>query len=234
MELLKIPQKVKLSDFLMYLIKTSNSEDDRIPPISELSKTLGISTTTLREQLEEARTLGLVEAKPKSGIRRLKFSFSPAVWKSLTYAITLDSKHFEHYADLRDHIEETYWFQAVKALTKEDIQKLKDLVDSARTKLRGNPIEIPHYEHRTLHLTVYSHLENPFVFGLLEAYWNMYEAFGMNLYSDISYLENVWSYHEKMVQALETGDLNSGYQALKEHKKLINLRNQTRNPQVFE
>jgi DNA-binding FadR family transcriptional regulator len=230
----KYPQRVKLSEFLMYLIQTSNSSDDRIPPLSEMSKLLGISTTTLREQLEEAKTLGLVEAKPKSGIKRLPFSFSPAVCKSLTYATTLDRKHFVHFSDLRNHIEEVYWFEAVKLLTREDLQTLKALVDSARSKLRGNPIEIPHKEHRTLHLTIFSHLENPFVFGLLEAYWDMYEAFGMNLYSDISYLENVWSYHEKMVQALETGDFKAGYQALKEHMNLINLRNQTGNSQIFE
>ena len=107
----KFPQKIKLSEFLMYLIQTSNSKEDRIPPLSQLSKLLGVSTTTLREQLEEAKTLGLVEAKPKSGIRRLDFSFSPAVWKSLTYATILDSKHFAHYSDLRNHIEESYWFR---------------------------------------------------------------------------------------------------------------------------
>lgn len=228
------PQKVKLSEFLVYLIQTSDSPDVRIPPLSEMSKKLGISTTTLREQLEEAKTLGLVEAKPKSGIRRLPFSFSPAVWKSLTFATTLDKNHFAHYSDLRNHIEEAYWFLAVKQLTREDLDLLDQLIKAAKKKLHGNPIEIPHKEHRTLHMTIFSHLENPFVTGLLDAYWNMYEAFGMNLYSDISYLENVWAYHGKMVEALRAGDFEAGFHALREHMNLINLRNRIGNPQVFE
>jgi len=196
-----IPKPVNLSEFLLYLIHTPSDSPERIPPLAELSKTLGISTASLREQLEEARTLGAVEAKPKSGIKKMPFSFTPVVSKAVTYAATSDIRYFYQFSDLRNHIEEVYWYQAVELLTKEDLGLLKSLVVSARQKLRNNPIEIPHKEHRSLHLTIFSHIENPFVFGLLEAYWNAYEAFGLNLYSDIGYLESVWNYHEKMIEA---------------------------------
>ena len=36
-------------------------------------------------------------------------------------------------------------------------------------KLRRTPIQVPHEEHRNLHLLIYSRLENPFVTGILEA-----------------------------------------------------------------
>ncbi len=88
-------------------------------------------------------------------------------------------------------------------------------------KLNGQPIQIPHPEHRQLHLGIYRRLDNPFVLGLLEAYWEAYEAVGLNLYTDIDYLQEVWRYHEQMVQAICDGDFARGYAALLQHKDLL-------------
>ena len=79
-------------------------------------------------------------------------------------------------------------------------------------------------EHRLLHLTIYNKLDNPFVSGLLEAYWEAYEAVGLNLYAGYTYLEEVWTYHQQMVDGIFSGDLEAGYQALIEHTDLIRHR----------
>ena len=63
--------------------------------------------------------------------------------------------------------------------------------------------------------------ENPFVSGILEAYWEAYEAVGLNLYADYSYLEQVWNYHRQMVDSICNGDFDAGYQALVEHKDML-------------
>jgi DNA-binding GntR family transcriptional regulator len=57
--------------------------------------------------------------------------------------------------------------------------------------------------------------------GILEAYWEAYEAVGLNVYADYEYLQEVWSYHQKMVDAICRGDFELGYQALVEHKDLL-------------
>ena len=54
--------------------------------------------------------------------------------------------------------------------------ELTALVEQAWEKLRGTPIHIPQYEHRQLHLSIYQRLDNPFVSGILEAYWDAYEG----------------------------------------------------------
>jgi DNA-binding GntR family transcriptional regulator len=97
-------------------------------------------------------------------------------------------------------------------------------VDKAWKKLRGQPVQIPHEEHRQLHLTVFSRLENVFVQGLLEAYWAGYEAVGLNMYAVYAYFHQVWKYHEQMVEAIIEGDIDRGYQALVEHTGLIHHR----------
>jgi hypothetical protein len=63
----------------------------------------------------------------------------------------------------------------------------------------------------------------------LEAYWDLYEAVGMNLYTDFNYLEQVWKYHQLMVDAICTNQIALGYQALVEHKDLIHQRPKTGN-----
>jgi DNA-binding FadR family transcriptional regulator len=212
------------SELLLYLARQAYPPGTRLPAIQELSTTLGISTGKLREQLEVARQLGLVEVRPKTGIRTLAFSFSQVIKIGLTFALTLNPDYFFQFGILRNNVEAAFWHEAVRSLQPQDKDHLLDLLEKAWTKLRGYPIQIPHEEHRELHLTIYSRLKNPFVVGLLEAYWEAYEAVGLNLYADYSYLESVWDYHVQMVQAIVNGDEESGYQALVEHTGLIHNR----------
>lgn len=210
-----------LSEFLRYLAQHGDIGEQQLPALSELSRELGVGIAALREQLEVARALGLVEVRPRTGTKRLPYSFAPAVRQSLGYAITHDKSNFEAFADLRQHIETAYWHEAVSLLTPQDHEHLRSLVESAWQKLRGNPIQIPHEEHRELHLGIYRRLNNPFVTGLLEAYWGAYEAVGFNFYTDLNYLEEVWQYHQKMVDAICDQDFDAGYKALNEHTDLI-------------
>lgn len=214
------------SELLNYLARNQNGDEDRkrLPALNILSRELGISVARLREQLEVARALGLVEVKPRTGIRRLPYTFLPAVKQSLFYAINLDREYFKAYSDLRKHIETVFWKEAVVKLTTEDHQYLCDLMERAWMKLQGDPIQIPHEEHRELHLSIYKKLGNPFVIGLLEAYWDAYEAVGLNVYADYDYLQQVWEYHGRMVEAICCGDIESGFQSLIEHTNLINKR----------
>jgi DNA-binding FadR family transcriptional regulator len=223
-----------LSDFLRYLATHANENGGRIPPLAEISRELGVSVASLREQLEVARALGLVEVRPRTGIRRLPYTFQPAVRQSLAYAIAIDPRAFNAFSDLRNHIETAYWYEAVGRLNSEDHDILRGLIVSAKEKLASSPPQIPHKEHRDLHLTIYRRLNNPFVQGLLETYWELYEAVGLNIYTDFTYLQQVWRYHERMVEAICSRDYAAGYQALSEHNELLYRRSKPAVGQNFE
>lgn len=218
------------SEFLNYLAEyhsnhaTANQASlaqEQLPTLYEVSKELGVSVSLLREQLEVAKAIGLVEVRPRTGMRRLAYSFFPAVWQSLSYAITLDWNNFLAFSDLRNHLEAAYWDEAARKLTSQDQELLLSLLQRAWEKLRGQPIQIPHSEHRLLHLTIFSRLDNVFVKGLLEAYWEAYEAVGLNVFADYEYLEQVWKYHQQMVESICQGNYLLGYQALVEHSDLL-------------
>jgi DNA-binding FadR family transcriptional regulator len=209
-------------DFLG-LLADVESEDDgaRLPSLNELSDQLGVSVSRVREQLEVARALGWVEVRPRTGIRRLPYAFFPAMRQSLDYAIALDRRYFEQFSDLRNQVEAAYWHRSVALLTDEDLEDLRALVQRAWQKLRGSPVRIPHREHRDLHLAIFRRLDNTFVQGILEAFWDAYEAIGLNLYAEYDYLQRVWAYHQEMIEALSRGDADAGFQALVAHKDLL-------------
>jgi DNA-binding FadR family transcriptional regulator len=213
------------SEFLSYLASNHpadfSPENSQLPSLHDLSQELGLSVASLREQLEVAKAIGLVEVRPRTGIRRLPYTFHPAVRQSLSYAIAVDWANFIAYSDLRNNIEAAYWHAAVRCLIPEDHQRLRDLITQAQARLLGQPIHIPHAEHRQLHTIIFSRLDNIFVQGLLEAYWEAYEAVGLNLFADYDYLQHVWQYHQEMVDAICSGDYERGYQALVQHKDLL-------------
>ena len=215
-------------EFMEYLAsgeKDEGTEDpDRIPALSKISEKMGVSISSLREQLEVAKALGFVEVRPRTGTRRLPYSFTPSVHGSLSYAISLDRSYFATFSDLRKAVEAAYCTQAAEILTETDLAKLDDLIESAWEKLRGDPIRLPHSEHRELHLTIFSHLENAFVIGILEAYWDAYEGVGLNQYAGLDYLEEVWRCHHKMVEAFHSQDFEGGKRIMVEHFDLMSQR----------
>lgn len=219
----RIPEKLQFSEFMEYFVSPENAQDDGfLPSMQELSQELGISQSKLREQLEVAKAMGLVEVHPRTGIQRLSYSFLPAVKESLMIALALDCwKNFEAFSELRNQVEAAFWHQAVGKLTESDKLELQSLIDLAWEKMRAHPVQIPHREHRELHLRIYSRMENPFVQGILEAFWQAYERVGLNLFADYDYLEEVWRYHTQMVESICNGDFDAGHEALVSHKDLL-------------
>ena len=94
----------------------------------------------------------------------------------------------------------------------------------AQEKLNLPRVQIPYQEHRELHLTIFRRLRNPFVIGLLEAYWDAYEAVELNTYADYAYLQTVWQYHAQIVDAICAGEYAQGKVRLIEHMRLLNSR----------
>ncbi len=220
----RIPEKLHFSEFIEYFIERyiEANGDEYLPSMQELSQELGISQGKLREQMEVAKAFGLVEVQPKTGIKPLEYSFLPAVSESLMLSLALDCwKNFEAFSALRNHVEAAFWHEAVRRLEDSDKSDLKTLIEHAWEKLRSNQVQIPHREHCELHLRIFCRLENPFVIGILEAYWQAYERVGLNLFTDYSYLEKVWRYHSEMVESICDGEFDAGHEALVAHQKLL-------------
>ncbi|MBZ0293604.1 MAG: FCD domain-containing protein [Anaerolineae bacterium] len=211
------------SDLLNFLISQGYSSGDRLPTISELQHRdhLGLSASKIREQLEVARTLGMVEVRSKTGMRMKDYSFAPAVRLSLFFALANDLHNFELFSELRTHIELAFWHEACALLTPDDIAIMRQCIEEARQKLKDKWIRIPNQEHRVFHMTIFKRLHNPFVLGLLEAYWDAYDAVEPNRYADYEYHQKVWDYHERILNEICAHDFDAAQKAFEEHTQLL-------------
>ena len=207
--------------FINYLIEKTKGKDQAVPSIGEMSQALGWSKACLREQIELAKNLGLIKIQPRKGIEILPYRFTPAVKKSLYYAIKVNRSYFEQFSEIRNHLERSFFKEAALSLTQSDFDELDHLTQSAEKKLLGNPIQIPHSEHRKYHLIIYRELNNTFLNGMLEAYWDTYEMVGLDVYTDLDYLNAVWDYHHKIVEHLKDKQIEDAYELLVDHMQLI-------------
>ena len=209
------------SAFLRYLVDSEVAPGERLPTLNQIGQELGVSVGKLREQLEIARSLGLVSVRPRVGIVREPFDFSQAVLAGVLFSLGTGEAQFQQFSDLRQAIEVDFWETAVCDLTPEDKQKLQQLIAKAWAKLKGDPIHVPNEEHRQLHLTIFSRLDNPFVQGMLAAYWDAYEASELTRFATYEYWLEVWHYHERIVEAIVQDDVATGLNLLKGHFALL-------------
>lgn len=209
------------SSFLRYLIDNQIMAGDSLPTLQEISSELGISVGKLREQLEVARHLGLVSVRPRIGMQREPFDFFACVREGMLFALGSGEGSFDQFSQMRQSIEIGLWAEAVTQLTPADIDLLDDTVAQAWAKLSGNPVRIPAKEHRQLHLTIFSRLDNPFVQGILTAYWEAYELNERTRHTEYQYWLDVWGYHERIVKAIRRGSVEESRQLLIEHFALL-------------
>jgi DNA-binding FadR family transcriptional regulator len=119
------------SDILRYIVEHQVRPGERLPTIDDLSRELGVSVSKIREELEVARALGLVQIKPRTGTLVQDFNFARAATLSILYALGLNREHFYDFSKLRRSIELSSG-RGGWQLTPEDYRHLRRLVRSAK------------------------------------------------------------------------------------------------------
>ncbi len=208
-------------DFLRYLAEHPATNGQTLPTLADIGAEMGVSVGKLREQLELARHLGFISIRPRVGMKREPFDFMPAVLPSLLYSMATGEASFLQFSQLRQTLEASLWHQAVTQLTAADKEHLHAIIARAWNKLKGDPVHVPNQEHRELHLAIFAHLDNPFVQGILNAYWEAYEASELTRLADYAYWLQVWELHEQIVDALCRNDFDEGLRILTAHFKLL-------------
>ena len=193
----------------------------KLPPLDRLAKELGVSRGKLREDMIAAQAYGVVEMRPGDGTYVCPIDFYSAIRPLVLYSIACDRRYFDQFYAVRARLEVMFWEEAVQELGDAEYAALEGILARANHKLHDAPVEIPHSEHRDFHVLVYSKLDNSFAQGLLKAYWDAYEAVGLHRYFDLSYYQRMWASHTGMVQAIKSGDYETGRQILVQHFTLL-------------
>jgi len=214
---------------MQYIIEREQELEDKdqeikLPRMEELADQLGVSRGKLREELIAAQAYGIVEMRPGDGTYVRSFDFYTPARTMVLYGVQRDHRSFDRFYQIRIQLEIGFWEQAVSALTAEDLDALERIVQQAQEKLEGDLIEIPHAEHREFHERLFGKIDNPYVQGLLSAYWDAYEAVGLNRYFEFDYYQHMWSSHQEMVGTIREGQYSQSRDILVDHFTLLHDR----------
>jgi DNA-binding FadR family transcriptional regulator len=205
-------------------LATPGGEPMKLPPMEDLAEKLDISRGKLREEMVVMQAYGVVDMRPGDGTYVCPFDFYEAIRILVLYSTACDWRNFDRLYRLRVQLESGFWEEATSSLGDEDKQELQHILEQAEVKLKGTLVEIPHREHRNFHLLIYSRLDNTFVQGLLNAYWDAYEAVGLHRYFDFNYFEEMWRSHREIADAILTGRCQEGKEILAQHFTLLDSR----------
>lgn len=128
-------------DYILALIKNGDVKPgDRLPTETELTQTLGISRTCVREAMKSLESLGLVSIRQRIGATVLEPSPS-SLLNSEHLSLMVQSHQAEDLLEFRKIIEVGLASLAAEKARDEDIAALRAALDKYRAELAGEGVD---------------------------------------------------------------------------------------------
>ena len=109
---------------------------DYLPSETELTRNLGVGKTSVREAIKMLEAMGIVEIRQGHGTYIPK-NPAPDSISPLTFQLILEQATNEHLIELRSIFEPAYSLLAMEKATAQDIENLKDAIDSFAEKIQA-------------------------------------------------------------------------------------------------
>lgn len=109
---------------------------DYLPSETELTRSLGVGKTSVREAIKMLEAMGIVEIRQGHGTYIPK-NPAPDSISPLTFQLILEQATNEHLIELRSIFEPAYTLLAAKKATPEDIQHVKEALDLFEQKIKA-------------------------------------------------------------------------------------------------
>ena len=198
----------KLIEYVETLILAGKLKvDDRLPPERNLAANLGISRTAVREGIRLLEMIGIVESRQGSG-NYIARHFDETLDQILTIMYTLDELTYDQIREFRYAVERQALVLAVRNADAHGKKELQKYVDGI---LNGETEEIRTESDRMLHYCLVRMSGNRLVvanyLALNDQSKEEYEAFQL--------------VHKNLAEAVITGDLALGKEALDQHFTFI-------------
>ncbi len=205
-----------------YIIEHALKPGDALPPETELAHQLNISRNSVREAVKALEALGILEARPGTGLFVRDFSFDPII-NNLAYGMLFDLQHLTDALEVRGHLEYGMVEKVIQRVTPEQLAQLRSVLDDMRhaAELGFYSAEADHAFHRHL----YDNVNNLTLWKILDIFWEVVrqaqEYVGMP-----GPIDPVTSYqvHLPIVDALEARDVEAMRAAITTHYRGIEER----------
>lgn len=201
----------------LYIIESNLREGDLLPTEKELSQSLGVSRTAIREALKVLEALGLIETR--HGVGRFVNNFNyDAILKSLPYSLKLDINTFKDIFEVRYCLECCFIAANINKYEPSDIKELTNILDNIEVQIRNNVEEKDLIDlHTAFHIFLYKKSQNNLLIDLIKIFSTIQRNLViLHRYKTKDRLGFV-HLHQMIVKAIEAKDSNLAQRRLREH-----------------
>ena len=198
---------------LAYFHAAGLRSGDVVPPELELASKLKVGRPALREALGALEVIGIVQSR--QGARRTLGTFDMgAVIRTLTVGMVPDLHALRSLLEVRRVLEIGFFPQAAARLTAKEIAHLRLLTDTMQQKASAGEVFVR--EDQAFHAAIYHRLDNPILWGLLEAFWELFDHMGAETRTGTN-LPATAASHARIVDALVAGEMALAVHHLNSH-----------------
>lgn len=197
-----------------FFLQSGLQPNEQLPSEHELSKKLGASRSAIREALRSLEAIGMIEVRRGKGRYLRQFSFEPMT-DTLAYALVFEATSIHDLLEVRKALELSFLPQAAAALTAEDLADLKVVLRNMRSKAETNQPFIE--EDMRFHQLLFSRVNNNLLTKLLEVFWRLFKEVHNKNVLPAGETATTVTYHERIVDAIEAGEVSLAEVLLCEH-----------------
>ncbi|MBW2298622.1 MAG: FadR family transcriptional regulator [Deltaproteobacteria bacterium] len=176
---------------------------DVLPPEKELTEQFGVSKQTLRESLRALEHMGLIDVRKGIGGGAHIVEVDIEVTKqSLANFLYFKDLTIENLSELRKLIEPHAAGKAAEHISKDDLQELGKLNETARDNLNNNLLQEMTHNEINFHRAIAQTTGNPILILILDFVENLLEDFKKVLKPDMVFSKSVLDAHDKIYEAI--------------------------------
>ena len=176
---------------------------DILPHEKELTEQFGVSKQTLRESLRALEHMGLIDVRKGIGGGAHIVEVDIEVTKqSLANFLYFKDLTIENLSELRKLIEPHAAGKAAEHISKDDLEELRKLNETARGNLNNNLLEEMSHDEINFHRVIAQNTGNPILILILDFVENLLEDFKKVLKPDLAFSKSVLDAHDKIYEAI--------------------------------
>jgi DNA-binding FadR family transcriptional regulator len=184
-----------------YIIRNRLNPGDPLPSEGDLARQLNIGRNSVREAVKSLEALGVLEARPGSGLFVRAFTFD-AIIDNLPYGLLFDVKSVTDFLEVRAHLEYGMVERVIREANEDQLEALGEIVEGMRRAAEAGQYDAA--GDRAFHAALYQNLGNPVLLRVLDVFWLVVRRASelSQVIDPADPLETVRS-HRRILEALE-------------------------------
>ncbi len=220
-----IPKKISLvedvireiSNYILEgILQGTIQTGSKIPPERELSESLGVGRSTLREAVKVLAMLGLLEVRPGQGTfvadGSSDFYAAPLAW-----GLLIGERSITELVEVRSLLDCEAASLAAQRATKEELENLgQDYERMRQAMIDGDPIQFAEADVR-FHMSVALGAHNTVIFQTMRTIRRLLELWISKVLVDLESLSVTLDEHRQVYERICDGDANGAKEAMRRH-----------------